>query len=120
MHRIRLGPSWPLSSKQSAAGQSEGQFDHSHMHPKPTPPLFPPLPAPSDVLQDETRANLITATCASAMASTFIMGAFANMPVALAPGLGLNAYFGELPSAPEALLVCVWVGGGGGCVLTHV
>ena len=45
------------------------------------------------VWQDETRANLITATAASSLVSTFIMGAFANMPVGLAPGLGVNAYF---------------------------
>ena len=37
-------------------------------------------------MQDETRASLITATCASSLISCFIMGAFANMPVALAPG----------------------------------
>lgn len=43
--------------------------------------------------QDKLRQNLITATAASSIVSCFIMGAFANMPVALAPGLGLNAYF---------------------------
>ena len=42
--------------------------------------------------QDETRSNLITATAASSLVACFIMGAFANMPVGLAPGLGLNAY----------------------------
>lgn len=42
---------------------------------------------------DKLRQNLITATAASSIVSCFIMGAFANMPVALAPGLGLNAYF---------------------------
>ncbi|KAK9803822.1 hypothetical protein WJX73_003626 [Symbiochloris irregularis] len=42
---------------------------------------------------DELRQNLITATAASSIVACFIMGAFANMPVALAPGLGLNAFF---------------------------
>lgn len=43
--------------------------------------------------QDTLRQNLITATAASSVVACFVMGAFANMPVALAPGLGLNAYF---------------------------
>ena len=47
----------------------------------------------AEVLQDTLRQNLITATAASSLVSCFVMGAFANMPVALAPGLGLNAYF---------------------------
>lgn len=36
--------------------------------------------------------NLITATAASSLISTFIIGALANLPLALAPGLGVNAY----------------------------
>ena len=43
-------------------------------------------------MQDETRASLITATCASSLISCFIMGAFANMPVALAPGIAELAH----------------------------
>jgi AGZA family xanthine/uracil permease-like MFS transporter len=39
------------------------------------------------------RSNLVTATAASSLIACFIMGAFANMPLALAPGMGLNAYF---------------------------
>ncbi|KAJ9232291.1 hypothetical protein DTO169E5_7593 [Paecilomyces variotii] len=39
------------------------------------------------------RRDLITATAAIAALSTFSMGVFANMPIALAPGMGLNAYF---------------------------
>ncbi|KAJ9191505.1 hypothetical protein DTO021D3_1986 [Paecilomyces variotii] len=39
------------------------------------------------------RRDLITATAAIAALSTFSMGLFANMPIALAPGMGLNAYF---------------------------
>ena len=36
---------------------------------------------------------MVTATAAIAALSTFCMGFFANLPVALAPGMGLNAYF---------------------------
>ncbi|BDA42913.1 Adenine/guanine permease AZG1 [Coccomyxa sp. Obi] len=42
---------------------------------------------------DETRKSLITATAASSLLGCVIMGVAANMPVALAPGMGLNAYF---------------------------
>ncbi|KAJ3091663.1 hypothetical protein HK102_013917 [Quaeritorhiza haematococci] len=41
----------------------------------------------------EIKRDLITATSASAAFACIIMGAFANLPLALAPGLGLNAYF---------------------------
>ena len=36
---------------------------------------------------------IFTATCVSAAFATAIMGFFANYPVALASGMGLNAYF---------------------------
>lgn len=42
--------------------------------------------------EDLTR-NLITATAAVAGLSSFLFGLLTNMPVALAPGMGLNAYF---------------------------
>ncbi|KAF5375867.1 hypothetical protein D9615_008244 [Tricholomella constricta] len=41
----------------------------------------------------ETRLDFITTTAAIAALSSFLMGLLANLPVALAPGLGLNAYF---------------------------
>ncbi|SPO06404.1 probable permeases [Cephalotrichum gorgonifer] len=41
----------------------------------------------------EIRRDLVTATAAISALSTFCMGLFANMPVGLAPGMGLNAYF---------------------------
>ncbi|TFK38450.1 xanthine/uracil permease [Crucibulum laeve] len=41
----------------------------------------------------EVRQDLITATAAIAALSSFLMGLLANLPVGLAPGLGLNAYF---------------------------
>ena len=36
---------------------------------------------------------VLTATCLAAGASTLVMGLFANYPFALAPGMGLNAFF---------------------------
>jgi hypothetical protein len=50
---------------------------------------------------DEIRRELVTSTAAvSALAST-LMGIFANLPVGLAPGLGLNAYV----SAPRRCMI---------------
>lgn len=42
---------------------------------------------------NEVNQDLVTATAAIAALSSFSMGLFANMPIALAPGMGLNAYF---------------------------
>ncbi|KAJ8097432.1 mfs agza xanthine uracil permease [Lipomyces tetrasporus] len=39
------------------------------------------------------KRDLVTATAAIAALTTFCMGLFANMPIGLAPGMGLNAYF---------------------------
>ena len=36
---------------------------------------------------------LVTATCLSAGLATILMGVYANLPFALASGMGLNAYF---------------------------
>ncbi|KAF9530658.1 xanthine/uracil permease [Crepidotus variabilis] len=41
----------------------------------------------------EVRQDLITSTAAISALSTFLIGLLANLPVGLAPGLGLNAYF---------------------------
>jgi AGZA family xanthine/uracil permease-like MFS transporter len=38
-------------------------------------------------------AAVTAATCVSAAVGSFLMGAFARYPIALAPGMGLNAYF---------------------------
>jgi len=38
-------------------------------------------------------AAVTAATCISAAAGSFLMGGLANYPIALAPGMGLNAYF---------------------------
>ncbi|KAF8966071.1 xanthine/uracil permease [Flammula alnicola] len=42
---------------------------------------------------NQVRQDLITSTAAISALSTFLMGLLANLPVGLAPGLGLNAYF---------------------------
>ncbi|WQF89707.1 Putative nucleobase cation symporter 2 family [Colletotrichum destructivum] len=43
--------------------------------------------------KENVRLDLITATAAIAGLSSFVFGFFTNLPVALAPGMGLNAYF---------------------------
>src|SRR5580692_8663601 len=39
------------------------------------------------------KGAVFTATCIAAAASTLVMALYANYPVALAPGMGLNAFF---------------------------
>ncbi|TCS64144.1 NCS2 family permease [Varunaivibrio sulfuroxidans] len=39
------------------------------------------------------KGAVFTATCLAALIGTAVMGLYANYPVALAPGMGLNAYF---------------------------
>ncbi|KAF5831672.1 xanthine/uracil/vitamin C permease-like protein [Dunaliella salina] len=41
----------------------------------------------------DVRKQLISSTCIAAMISTFIMSLCARMPMALAPAMGINAYF---------------------------
>eukprot|EP00775_Hariotina_reticulata_P005975 gene5975-6214_t len=41
----------------------------------------------------EVRRSIITATAATSLMACFLMGAVANMPLAVAPGMGINAYF---------------------------
>ena len=38
------------------------------------------------------RASLISATAASCVVSHFLMGLLGNLPLAIAPAMGLNAY----------------------------
>ena len=56
-------------------------------------PCFPGKNADYEQCVLETRISLITATAAGSLIGTFLMGALANLPIALAPGMGLNAYF---------------------------
>jgi adenine/guanine/hypoxanthine permease len=39
------------------------------------------------------RGAVFVATCVAAAVSTLVMGLYANYPIALAPGMGLNAFF---------------------------
>ena len=41
---------------------------------------------------EEVRKDLITTTAAVSALASFLMGLLANLPVGLAPGLGVNAY----------------------------
>ncbi|KAI6381469.1 hypothetical protein MCOR25_001164 [Pyricularia grisea] len=45
------------------------------------------------ICQNEVRRDLVTATAAVAGFSSILFGFLTNLPVALAPGMGLNAYF---------------------------
>ncbi|KAK1283477.1 Adenine/guanine permease AZG1 [Acorus calamus] len=68
-------------------------------------PLCPTCPAPTESCKfapvnpgytaclDRVRRDLIVATIVSSLLGSFIMGLFANLPLALAPGMGTNAYF---------------------------
>ena len=63
--------------------------------------------------------DMVTATAAIAALSSFCMGLFANMPIALAPGMGLNAYFayqvvgmhGSGPISYQLALTAIFVEG---------
>ncbi|KAF8397134.1 hypothetical protein HHK36_016041 [Tetracentron sinense] len=54
---------------------------------------FPPVNPGYTACLEKTRKDLIVATVASSLIGCLIMGAFANLPLALAPGMGTNAYF---------------------------
>ncbi|KAJ3676490.1 hypothetical protein LUZ60_003902 [Juncus effusus] len=54
---------------------------------------FPPVDQGYAQCLDRVRKDLIVATAASSIIGCFIMGTFANLPLALAPGMGTNAYF---------------------------
>ncbi|KAI1394851.1 permease family-domain-containing protein [Hypoxylon fuscum] len=49
----------------------------------------------------EVKRDLVTATAAISALSSFCMGLFANLPVSLAPGMGLNAYFAYTVVGPN-------------------
>jgi AGZA family xanthine/uracil permease-like MFS transporter len=45
-----------------------------------------------DICVNDVRNDLITSTAAISALASFLMGLLANLPVGMAPGLGLNAY----------------------------
>lgn len=60
--------------------------------------------------------QLVTVTCMAAAFGTLVMGVWGNLPYALAPGLGLNAYFaftvvGTLGFAWQTALGAVFISG---------
>ena len=61
------------------------------------------------------KGALVTATCLSAGLTTIVMGLFANLPFALASGMGLNAYFAGIATGDgitwEVALSAVFVEG---------
>eukprot|EP00889_Picochlorum_renovo_P001255 jgi/Picre1/28285/NNA_003691.t1 len=64
----------------------------------------------------ELRLSLTTATAAASLISCFIIGFFANLPLGLAPGIGINIYFAYQVVGQETLtyqqaLVAVFIEG---------
>ncbi|KAJ7124929.1 permease family-domain-containing protein [Mycena epipterygia] len=60
----------------------------------PTDDFCPTLSNPVyDACVNDVRNDLITSTAAISALASFLMGLLANLPVGMAPGLGLNAYF---------------------------
>ncbi|GKU02846.1 mfs agza xanthine uracil permease [Fusarium langsethiae] len=67
----------------------------------------------------EVKRDAVTATAAISALATFFMGLFANLPVGLAPGMGLNAYFtytvvgpsGSGPVPYELALTAIFIEG---------
>ncbi len=62
------------------------------------------------------KGAIFTATCLAAAFGSFIMGALANYPIALAPGMGMNAFFTftvvkSMGYTWEIALGCVFVSG---------
>ena len=52
---------------------------------------------------NDVRRDLITTSAAISALASALMGIFANMPVGLAPGLGLNAYVGTTSNIARPL-----------------
>lgn len=68
-------------------------------------------------------AAVAAATCFAAAFASILMGMYANVPLALAPGMGLNAYFaftvvGQMQVPWPVALGCVFVSGVAFLVLT--
>lgn len=57
----------------------------------------------------EVQRDLITTTAAVSALASFLMGLLANLPVGLAPGLGLNAYVCPISLMEEKRLTSVRV-----------
>mmetsp|Transcript_48534 Transcript_48534/g.49329 ORF Transcript_48534/g.49329 Transcript_48534/m.49329 type:complete len:565 (+) Transcript_48534:264-1958(+) len=72
-----------------------------------------------EICLEEIKRQYVTATALGSMLGCFLMGLFANLPIALAPGMGMNAYFtynvvgwrGTGPVAYDAALTAVLIEG---------
>lgn len=62
------------------------------VQPGPECKFFPVNPGYEACVQ-RTRKDLVVATAAAALVGSAVMGICANLPLALAPGMGMNAYF---------------------------
>lgn len=70
-------------------------------------------------------AGVATATCLSALLACLLMGVLADAPVAMAPGMGLNAYFSftvvqQMHLPWQVGLVCVFLSGLAFLLLTRL
>ncbi|CAK7339938.1 unnamed protein product [Dovyalis caffra] len=83
----------PLCSDPTVPVSScSGSTDLRVIQPDESCKFDPVNPGYSSCLE-KVRKDLIVATVASSLIGCLIMGAFANLPLALAPGMGTNAYF---------------------------
>ncbi|KAF5736512.1 adenine/guanine permease AZG1-like [Tripterygium wilfordii] len=82
----------PLCSDTSVLVENCTGPDHRVIQPDSTCKFEPINPGYAKCLE-KVRKDLIVATVASSLIGSFIMGTFANLPLALAPGMGTNAYF---------------------------
>jgi len=84
-------------------------------------PFFLPAILTDDYVKctQEVRRDLVVVTASMSALATFLMGVGANLPFALAPGMGLNAYFtytvvgfrGSGPVEYETALAAVFIEG---------
>lgn len=77
---------------EKCSGVSEAGHALHMVAPGPQCKFFPVNPGYEACLQ-QTRQDLVVATAAASLIGSAIMGFWANLPLALAPGMGMNAYF---------------------------
>ncbi|XWS65561.1 hypothetical protein CRYUN_Cryun05aG0124200 [Craigia yunnanensis] len=82
----------PLCSDPSVPLSNCTGLTHQVIQPDVSCKFDPVNPGYASCLE-KVRKDLIVATAASSLIGCVIMGAFANLPLALAPGMGTNAYF---------------------------
>jgi len=78
-----LAMAYILAVNPAIVGASGGTCGEDHI----------PFTPEYEDCRSEIILDLVVATAVSAFIATFLMGVTANLPLALAPGMGLNAYF---------------------------